>query len=564
MPFIDIYRFKLDSYDYKSRNIKFGELSKAEKGVILNNNSLDIPRINQDNIYTFDYLSGNKNIRDKYYNFYLNHPAKRTPKLLKGLKYLQSKKSYLSNLVDQVLLKIGELPFIEENFDYLKSVNKTGYIKKIILNEREKVIIFGDNHGSFHTFYRNMLRLHLLGIVDLENYTINPNYRILFLGDIVDRGIYALEILSILFEFMVRDREYRLIINRGNHEEMEINDRYGFKEEVKSKHSKILWKKINNIFITLPSAHILINPETNTKIWCCHGFLPIQLDYFKSRLIDFIYSDNINLLLDEVLSTQIRWNDPHITGRDFSRGEDIYSVPSEITKSYLEIFDYIIRGHNDNYSNAFILKNDVIMDLTKLSNIMSELKNPMFKFYLPEDIDKTNIHQLEISVNEPIASINLKQKNEEFLNVLTISTNTDLLRNLVADSFVLLRFDEDINGILPNSSVIKSLPIDITFINNKLDEFLTLKERDEYLDSQSDNDKPLRDVSLDVSLDSNVEEALGDIDLSDFVYDDVDDGKPIKSRFTEDDFLMVGELENKYKNKYLKYKNKYLKLKLLK
>jgi hypothetical protein len=524
MPFIDIYRFKLDSYDYKSKNIKFGELSKAEKGVILNNNSLDIPRINQDNIYTFDYLSGNKNIRDKYYNFYLNKPAKSSTTLLKGLKYLSSEKLYLSNLVERVLLKIlrqDNIPILVKKYDYLKSVNKSGYIKKIILNEREKVIIFGDNHGSFHTFYRNMLRLHLLGIVDLENYTINSNYRILFLGDIVDRGIYALEILSILFEFMVRDREYRLIINRGNHEEMDINDIYGFKDEVISKHSESLWNKINDIFVSLPSAHIIINPETNTKIWCCHGFLPIQLEYFKSRLIDFIESDKVYLLLDEVLSTQIRWNDPYIRGRDFSRGGNTYNIPSEITKSYLEIFDYIIRGHNDNYSNAFILKNDIIIDLTKLSNIVSEIRNPMFKFYLPEDTDIANIHQLELSVNEPIASINLKQKNEEFLNVLTISTNTDLLRNLFADSFVLLRFDEDINGILPNSSVIKSLPIDITFINNKLDEFLTMKEKDEFLkslDAESDN------------------ESDNDID---------------------NEYVLV----QKYKNKYLKYKNKYLKLK---
>jgi hypothetical protein len=492
MPFIDIYRFKLDSYNIRLKNIKFGELAKAEKGVIFNNYSEDDPTNNPDNIYTFDYLSGNKNFRNKYYNFYLNQPAKPDSEdYLLGLKYLTTEKMYLKSLVNRVLTKQKKIPFISKNFGYLQTENKSGYIKKIILDSREKIIIFGDNHGSFHTFYRNLLRLHLLGIIDLEKYTINPNYRLLFLGDIVDRGAYGLEILSILFEFMIRDTDYRLIINRGNHEEIEINDNYGFKEEVNYKHSLPLWQMINNIFVTLPSAHILINPETNTKIWCCHGFLPIDIYSFKGVLYEFIESDNVNLLLDEYISYQIRWNDPYVEGRSVSRGDNIFVIPFEITKSYLDIFDYIIRGHNDNYSNAFILKNNNIMDFTKLSNIIGEIKNPMFKFYLNDIID--NITKLEIQVNEPISTINLKQRNEDFLNVLTISTNTDLGRNLEADSFILLRFDEDVNNILPNSSMIKTMPIEIDFINNKekLEEFLTIREKDQYLkkkDDESDNE----------------------------------------------------------------------------
>jgi hypothetical protein len=35
-----------------------------------------------------------------------------------------------------------------ENFD----LHDCGYIRKIKLKENDKVIIFGDHHGSFHTF----------------------------------------------------------------------------------------------------------------------------------------------------------------------------------------------------------------------------------------------------------------------------------------------------------------------------------------------------------------------------------------------------------------------------
>ena len=511
MPFIDIYRFKLDNYDLDIDDIKFGELKKANNGVIKTSKSKDIETISLDNIYSYDYLSGNKNIKNKYYNFYLNHSAK--PKednyIHLNLKYNLDEKLHTTKLVDNVLQKQKEKPFFIENFEYLDRNNTLGFIKKILISDDEKIIIFGDYHGSFHTFYRNLLRLHLLGIIDLENYTINPKYRLLFLGDIVDRGQYALEILTILFEFMIRDNEYRLIINRGNHEELLINNRDGFRREIINKHSESLWININKIFVTFPSAHILINKNSNTKIWCSHGFVPIindETEYFYKSLKDFIIDDNIYLMTDNIISTQIRWNDPKIKGRDFSRGSNIYLVDNTTTRKYLELFDYIIRGHNDNYSNAFIIKKGEILDFTKITNILSEITNPMFKYY-EFDIftieENPKPYQIEIKTNKPIITINLKENNKDFLNVLTISTNTDLLRNLIADSFILLRFDDDVNNILPSPTEVYSYPINIDFINKKPQEFITRKEKIDFesLLSYNDSDEHLEKLAFEMAND---------------------------------------------------------------
>jgi hypothetical protein len=110
----------------------------------------------------------------------------------------------------------------EKGFIYKTKVGKDG--------KDEKVITFGDFHGSYHTFFRHMIRLETLGILtfgplksnsnkfvessesvntierlllyllsdkelnlnNLPKITIAENYRLLFLGDILDRGTHAL------------------------------------------------------------------------------------------------------------------------------------------------------------------------------------------------------------------------------------------------------------------------------------------------------------------------------------------------------------------------------------
>ena len=49
--------------------------------------------------------------------------------------------------------------------------------------------MFGDFHGSFHTFFRLMLRLEFSGI--LTKYKLKEGYKMVFCGDILDRGQYA-------------------------------------------------------------------------------------------------------------------------------------------------------------------------------------------------------------------------------------------------------------------------------------------------------------------------------------------------------------------------------------
>ncbi|KAF4802781.1 hypothetical protein TURU_022429 [Turdus rufiventris] len=116
----------------------------------------------------------------------------------------------------------------------------------------------GDLHGQlddlFLIFYKNGLP--------------SPSKSYVFNGDFVDRGKQSLEILVILFTFLlIYPKEVHL--NRGNHEDHMVNLRYGFTKEVMQKykvHGKKILRMFQNVFCWLPLATLI-----DQKVLIIHG-----------------------------------------------------------------------------------------------------------------------------------------------------------------------------------------------------------------------------------------------------------------------------------------------------
>ncbi|XP_067324667.1 serine/threonine-protein phosphatase with EF-hands 2 isoform X1 [Anolis sagrei] len=137
----------------------------------------------------------------------------------------------------------------------------------------EEITVCGDLHGQladlFLIFYKNGLP--------------SPQKAYVFNGDFVDRGKYSMEILIILFVFLlIYPKEVHL--NRGNHEDYIVNLRYGLNKEIARKykeHSGKILKLLQNVFSCLPLATLV-----DQKVLIVHGGISDTTDLDRLAKID--------------------------------------------------------------------------------------------------------------------------------------------------------------------------------------------------------------------------------------------------------------------------------------
>ncbi|XP_032079929.1 serine/threonine-protein phosphatase with EF-hands 2 isoform X2 [Thamnophis elegans] len=154
------------------------------------------------------------------------------------------------------------LKLFKETEHYLSQLPN---INRISTCYSEEITVCGDLHGQifdlFHIFYKNGLP--------------SPQKVYVFNGDLVDRGQNSMEILIIIFVFLlIYPKEVH--VNRGNHEDFMINFRYGFTREVTRKykdHANKLLAVIKNVFSSMPLATVV-----DRKVLIVHGGISDKTD----------------------------------------------------------------------------------------------------------------------------------------------------------------------------------------------------------------------------------------------------------------------------------------------
>ncbi|KAJ0019878.1 hypothetical protein NQD34_007447 [Periophthalmus magnuspinnatus] len=165
----------------------------------------------------------------------------------------RNKKQLHSRYILQLLLETWKL------------LRKLPNINRISTCQSKEITICGDLHGQLEDllliFYKN-------GMPSLEKpYVFN--------GDFVDRGHDSIEILIILFAFLLLYPS-NVYLNRGNHEDHIVNLRYGFTKEVLTKykmHGKRILKLLQKIFSWLPLATVI-----DQRVLVIHGGISDSTD----------------------------------------------------------------------------------------------------------------------------------------------------------------------------------------------------------------------------------------------------------------------------------------------
>lgn len=187
--------------------------------------------------------------------------------------------------------------------------------------ESGRFVVVGDIHGQ----------LQDLNCILEAHGGPSPSTPFLFNGDFVDRGKQGLEVVLILFCYLLLDPT-AVFLNRGNHEDDFSNKRYGFQKEVAVKyaeHGREVYGLIQDTFLRLPLMYII-----GGSICVTHGGLPEdenikldeidQIDRRQPPRLGLPLFEQAKLPRLERIYQGLLWSDP----KDFPSTSSIKSKPS--------------------------------------------------------------------------------------------------------------------------------------------------------------------------------------------------------------------------------------------
>mmetsp|Transcript_6032 Transcript_6032/g.14724 ORF Transcript_6032/g.14724 Transcript_6032/m.14724 type:complete len:938 (+) Transcript_6032:50-2863(+) len=205
-----------------------------------------------------------------------------------------------------------------------------------------KLVICGDTHGQLADF---------LWVLK-QNGEPSPENGYLLNGDIADRGENAVEILVITLMYK-QLYPANVSINRGNHENIEMNRRGadhggGFFDEVKSKYDANVFMMFSQLFEVLPIATVV-----QKKVFVVHGGL-FRRD---SVLVQHLRTLNRRRqcptstdTIEDSLLFDCMWSDPwdfHGVAKAAHRGQNCIRFGPDVTRRFLgnNSLSLCIRSH---------------------------------------------------------------------------------------------------------------------------------------------------------------------------------------------------------------------------
>jgi len=215
-----------------------------------------------------------------------------------------------------------------------KMFNDENLLLEFANNSENQIFIIGDIHGNLTS---------LLKFIELFK-SIKP-IRVIFLGDIVDRGPYQLECLIIVLILKILEPNTYYLL-KGNHETLEMNKYYGFYQDFTTRFkNEANFDEILALYHLLPYAALI-----NNQILCVHGGIPEDIDILSK--LKGIKTNDLPKIRDSLSKEliQITWNDPKENIQGFTesfRGPGIKFFGKDVFEEFINYnnLSSLIRSH---------------------------------------------------------------------------------------------------------------------------------------------------------------------------------------------------------------------------
>jgi serine/threonine-protein phosphatase 2B catalytic subunit len=181
-----------------------------------------------------------------------------------------------------------------------------------IVKVPDPVVFVGDIHGQFYDLVK---MLDLVGKIGELNFV--------FLGDYVDRGMFAFEVVATLYALKLCYPN-KITLLRGNHECRQMTENFNFLIEIEEKFDKEIYELTMETFDALPLAALVDN-----KILAVHGGISPELPNLQAinRIDRFKEIPRVGLFTD------LMWSDP--VENDAGNLDELFAKNSKRSCSFL-------------------------------------------------------------------------------------------------------------------------------------------------------------------------------------------------------------------------------------
>jgi ABC-type branched-subunit amino acid transport system substrate-binding protein len=157
--------------------------------------------------------------------------------------------------------------------------------KQIEQKDGDRLFVWGDLHGAFHSLVRGLRELHKMGVMREDLTLADPNKKLVFIGDLVSRSPYSLEALHAVLVLMDKNPG-QVIYLRGKHERKSHWEGFSMRRSLKVR-LKRLWgsifnrvplvDEINAFFATLFDVLVVKHAGNGEKMCVSHPRLSREL-----------------------------------------------------------------------------------------------------------------------------------------------------------------------------------------------------------------------------------------------------------------------------------------------